>query len=335
MNFANPAPEVNRDRFGRPLVVPPEGGKPVPYTRCTTFVDCVEDKHALGKWQQRMVARGLALRPDYLLHAQSLGEPTEQSTKKQYDALCEKAIEAAKGSAAATTGTALHALTELIDRGQELPPLPPEVLADLEAYRRETAELKAIHIEQFCVLDPLQIGGTPDRVVTYRGERYIADIKTGSIEYGALKIAMQLAVYARSHTYDVATGQRGRHDASTEKGIIIHLPAGQAKCELRWVDLRAGWEGVQIARRIREARKQKFTDLTAPLGEELPAVVEPEVVAEPESVDEPVTPEVLEQWIGRISDPDALRTLYAAHADVWTDHLTALATERIAAIKAA
>jgi hypothetical protein len=41
--------------------------------------------------------------------------------------------------------------------------------------------------------------------VEYGGKRYIADLKTGSIEWGTLKIAAQLAVYARSHTYDVAT----------------------------------------------------------------------------------------------------------------------------------
>ena len=329
MTLTGPAPEISRDRFGRPLVTPPEGGKPVAYTRCTTFVDCVEDKFNLQKWQQRMVVRGIALRPDYLLRAQSLGDPVEQQTKKQYDALCEQAIEAAKGSAAATTGTALHALTELIDRGQELPPLPPEVLADLEAYKAATADLKALHIEQFCVQDPLQIGGTPDRIVTLDGERYIADIKTGSIEWGALKIAMQLAVYARSATYDIATGARGVHGASTTKAIIIHLPAGEARCELHWVDLTAGWEGVQVAKRIREVRKLKFTDLTHRVGTERPVPPAPEPDPGPPEANAPVTAEVLEAWIGRLSDPDLIRGLYADHNAIWTDRLTEVARARV------
>ena len=32
--------------------------------------------------------------------------------------------------------------------------------------------------------DDLKIGGTPDRIVEMDGEKYIADIKTGSIDFG-------------------------------------------------------------------------------------------------------------------------------------------------------
>ena len=33
------ASAVPRDRYDRPLIRPPDDGKPVPYTRCTTYVD--------------------------------------------------------------------------------------------------------------------------------------------------------------------------------------------------------------------------------------------------------------------------------------------------------
>src|SRR5689334_2925212 len=66
-DFTTPAPQVPRDRWQRPLVVPPKGGKPVAYTRCTTFVGCLEDTFNLSRWQQRMVALGLNDRPDLLL----------------------------------------------------------------------------------------------------------------------------------------------------------------------------------------------------------------------------------------------------------------------------
>jgi hypothetical protein len=132
----------------RPLVVPAGGGKPVAYTRCTTYIDCIEDKFNLQKWMQRMTALGLASRPDLLLSVQA-----HRDDKGKLDKICEDAKEAAAANAAATTGTALHALTELIDRGEDLPSCPRDV-ADLEAYRAATADLKAVHIEQFCVQDP-------------------------------------------------------------------------------------------------------------------------------------------------------------------------------------
>jgi hypothetical protein len=315
MTIVTPPPAIQRDRYGRPMVIGPNGGKPVAYTRCTTYIDVLEDKYNLQKWMQRMVALGLSSRPDLLLSVSAHADD-----KRQLDKICEDAREAAAASAAATTGTALHALTELVDRGQELPVLPDSAKADLEAYRAATADLKATHIEQFCVLDPLQIGGTPDRVVSYKGQRYIADIKTGSIEYGVLKIAMQLAIYARSHTYDIATGERGSHDADLTKGLVIHLPAGEARCELHWVDLIEGWNAVTVARQVREKRKLKFTDLATPFAG-LEAAV-------------PVTDALVDR-IRACATADAVRALWAENASVWTDDLSEVARAHIASLPSA
>ena len=59
-----PATEPKRDRWGRPLIVPPDGGKAVPYTRCTTIADTLDERRALEAWMQRQVAVGLAMRPE-------------------------------------------------------------------------------------------------------------------------------------------------------------------------------------------------------------------------------------------------------------------------------
>lgn len=267
MSITTPTPTLERDRWGRPLVVPPGGGEPVAYSRCTSYVDCIEDKTALDLWKQRQVALGLASRPDLLLAVSA-----HRDDKRALNGVCKDALEAAAASAAATRGTALHSLTEQIDRGQELPAvLPDDVVADLDSYRASTVDLKHILIEQFCVLDKLKIGGTPDRVVEYQGRRYIADLKTGSINLGTLKIAAQLAVYSRSQTYDIATHARGMHEADTSRGIIIHLPAGQGSASLHWVDLEVGWYAVQTAKDVREKRALKFKDLTEPFGPVTPA----------------------------------------------------------------
>lgn len=309
-------PTIPRDRYGRPLVIPLDGGKPVAYTRCTTFVDCLDDKTALTKWKQRMVALGLASRPDLMLGVTA----TNPDDKRALDKFCEDAMEAAQAHAKATTGTALHALTERIDRGQEVGVIPDAYKADLDAYVEATKCLTATHIEEFCVLDQLRIGGTPDRVVKYNGKRYIADIKTGSIEWGALKIAMQLAVYARSSLYDHETGQRDTHGAELDRGLIIHLPAGEGRAELVWVDLLEGWNAVRVAKDVRAKRNLKYGDLCAPFNAPLEVVPDPEPDPEPD----------LLGLIAICKSADDVRLLWSQNSTLWRDEHTAAAKARIA-----
>lgn len=309
---------IPRDRWQRPLVVPPTGGKPVAYTRCTTYVGVLEDTFNLSKWQQRMTALGLASRPDLMMAVTS----TDKDDKRALDKIVEQAVEAAAAHAAATIGTALHALTEKHDRGEQLPVIPETYRADMDAYIAATAHMKHVHIEQFCVQDPLKIGGTPDRVVDINGKKYIADLKTGSIEYGIGKIAMQLAVYARSKTYDHTTNTRGIHGAEIDKGIIIHLPAGAGTCTLYWVDLLEGWNGVVHAKNVRAWRAKKFKDLTDPYASDFPGAVK-----------EPAQ-DGLTALINVAVDIDELTSLWADNQDTWTDQHTKLAAARKAALQA-
>jgi hypothetical protein len=304
-------------------VIPPQGGKPVPYTRCTTFIDCIEEKTALVNWQKRMVAIGLSQRPDLLLAVSA----TDVSNRKAINDLCEQAMEAAKAKAGATTGSALHSLTERIDKGEEVGPVPADYLPDLAAYTEATQSLKHVLIEQFCVLDAKKIGGTPDRVVRYKGKRYIADLKTGSIELGILKISMQLAVYARSNTYDFLTGERGVHGAEVDKGLIIHLPAGTGTCELLWVDLVEGWYAVQVAQKVREARKIRFDSLVTPFES-------PDTITSPIAEGEihRAGPDPLVATINACLTAEQVREVWKANAAIWTDDLTAAAKAHIASL---
>jgi hypothetical protein len=253
------APQIPRDRWQRPLVIPRGGGAPVAYTRCTTYVGVLEDTYNLARWQQRMVALGLASRPDLLLAVSA-----HRDDKAQLNRICSDAQEAAAAHAAATTGTALHALTDHMDRGIPVGVIPEAYQADLAAYEKATADLIPVEIEAFTVLDALQIGGTPDRVVEYRGARYIADVKTGSIQYGMGKIAMQLAVYSRSSLYDHVTGERSGLRVDQNNAVVIHLPAGEGRCELHWVNIAAGWEAVKLATSVRAWRARH--DLSIPFG---------------------------------------------------------------------
>jgi len=166
-------------------------------------------------------------------------------------------MEAAGATSAATIGTALHALTEQLDNGLDLGIIPEDYIADMKAYYEATKGFRNLYIEQFSVLDEFKIAGTADRLVEYKGEKFISDIKTGSIAYPS-SMSVQLAIYAHSQPYDILTNERSSWgDVSLERAIIVHLPAGQGKCELHFVDIKKGWEGLQLAMKVRDWRSVK------------------------------------------------------------------------------
>lgn len=314
---------IQRDRWGRPLVVPPDGGRAVPYTRCTTYVGVLEDTYKLGQWQQRMVATGLSMRSDLLTAVSA-----HRNDRDKLDEIVNAAREAAAASAGATTGTALHSLTEQIDRGQDVGPLPSQVQADVDAYVAATKTLTPLHIERFCVLDSLRIGGTPDRIARMDGEPLpkIVDLKTGSIEWGIGKIAMQLAVYAHSMLYDPETHERTPlPELDLQRAIVVHLPAGSGTCELVDVDIAAGWEAVQIATQVRAWRKRKYADLANPIM--LPGTA-PQAGAEVVNV-----MPTLADRIASANSVSALTNLWRAYPHDWTSAHTELARARRALLE--
>ncbi|MEU8133222.1 hypothetical protein [Streptodolium elevatio] len=286
----HPNHAVPRDGWGRPIIVPKAGGKPTGHTRTTTFIDCIEDKSNLNDWGKRMVLLGATKRPDLIAKAGAL-DP--EADKKQLNALAEQAADASGANDKREKGTYLHSLTEYADRAEPLPPGASAAdLEDIAAYMMATSAMTVVSAEQFVVVNQLGAAGTFDRLMNYDGpgpdgERitgnFIADVKTGGIEYGALKMASQLAVYSRGELYDhtyfpvdakdkkalaawkkrqfsaeeAAQAYMPLPDVNQEWGIIIHLPSGTGVCKLHWVDLTIGWELAQLALTIRKARTGK------------------------------------------------------------------------------
>jgi hypothetical protein len=244
--------EIDRDRYGRPLVVPVKGGKPIAYTRATTIANSLDDASALVAWKMRMTAIGLTTRPDILLSISAA-----QEDKMAVNSLIEDAMQVAGANKAANIGTALHSFAERLDLGQELGVISDEWMSDMKAYEHATKILSNKFIEQFSVLDKYKIAGTPDRVVEYKGELFIADIKTGRVDHPN-NIAIQLAIYANGLPYDGATATRGTWgEVNKDKAIIIHLPAGTGTCKLMWIDIKEGFKGLQLAMKARQWRDQK------------------------------------------------------------------------------
>lgn len=318
--------EIKRDRWGRPLIIPPEGGAPVAYTRCTTFAGAIDDTWNLTKWKQRQTAAGLAARPDLALRASSLGtQPDDPAAAKRWkrdmDDLCEAAMEAVGSSSAATIGTSLHTFTELLDRGLAVNP-PADFAHHIDNYRRAMAGYEPVAVEQFVVHDGYRIGGTADRLLREKstGRLIIGDLKTGSVDYPH-KIAMQLATYANSVIYDPATAARTPlGDIDLDTALIIHLDAKTGDCRLYWVDIESGWNAVKLAAQVRTWRNQ--TGLTVPVPDEAEATATVTSI-----LVDPVDP--IEVGIRVATSIDALVGLRQASAAAWTDRHTGLLVERV------
>lgn len=302
--------EIPRDRYGRPMVLAPNGKKRLPYRRTTTFVGCLEDTYNLMAWKNRQVAYGMGQRKDLVLAA-AAADPDD---KRKLNEIAEKATEHAMASASATTGTALHALTERVDRGQPLGVVPTEYQADIAAYQKATAAVEFTGIEAFRIHDDWQVAGTTDRIGKLHGRPMIMDIKTGSIDFPH-KMAMQLAMYAHSTPYDIPTDKRidDAEPVDPNRGIIIHLPAGQGRCDLYQIDIGKGWGACLLAKKVWSWRGTK--DLTE--------LVNPN--------EEPATPPTWASLIDAAASVDDLRLIWKRmrECDQFTTELGAMCTERV------
>jgi hypothetical protein len=264
VTFTAPTSEIPRDRWGRPLITPPDGGKAVGYTRISTLSKALDNKDALMAWKQRMTAIGLGKRPDLAQRAAI----TSLDDRKALNEIVEGAMAAAESDKAANIGTTLHALTEQVDAGT-LGEVTPEHAADLAAYAAAMANIEAKAAELFVINDELQAAGTLDRIVALPdGRVVVADIKTGQSEpnypHG---VTTQVAIYARGQMYDPING-RGATLAEVgvdqHTGLLIWLPAGQARCELYTLDLAVGWSIAKTAHAVRTVFKSKPIALFTP-----------------------------------------------------------------------
>jgi hypothetical protein len=298
----------------------------------------IEDTYNLNQWQKRMVAVGLGMRPDLRMAVAGHGlPPIRQADPDGYKAWCnamdkvtEAAKEAAAASAPATIGTALHKITERMDRGQEVGPVPDTYLPHLAAYQEATAHLDMVHVERFLVHDQHRIGGTADRIVRIPGydKLIIADTKTGQTQYGVGKMAIQLAIYAHSIIYDVTNGDRiPIGDVDLDHGIIIALDAYSGTCQLKWIDIAAGWEAVETCLAARRFRQRKNLFITEPAE-----VADTATPVTQGTMMDPVDAAITEAIANAPTEDDLIK-LWQAAGGRWMPHHTERATARKAALQ--
>lgn len=259
--------DIPRDRWQRPLIVPPDGGDAVPYVRVSTLAKALDDLNNLMAWKARKTAEGLVRRPDLLtLVAGALANgdaDTDWPTKKALNQAVDQACEAAGASKGSSAGTGFHSLTEAIDRGNEPLFVPPADQPRLEAYREATAGIEWLDIECFVVNDTVRAAGTFDRLGRLPdGRVVVADLKSGKSEADyPFSTTVQIATYANGCRYDPDTGRSPLHpDLDVSDGLLIHLPPSGG-CSLYSLDLTRGWQAAQLAAQVRDARSWKSGDL--------------------------------------------------------------------------
>jgi len=269
---------VRRDRWGRYLVLPEGAAKPIGYTRATTIAKGIEDSGGLLGWGKRMVAIGLAQRPDLI----ALVSTTPDTDKKTLDSICERAAEQGGATVRRDLGTAVHGMLErsFIDPEFVAPdPYGSDIKAVHDALASARLRVVDGYSERMIVHDRHQIAGTFDLLVEDEtGQRFVADYKTGSSLLGALSFAIQLSIYANADAlYNQGAAADGSEDTrepmpevSKLHGVIIHVQPGSGHCDLHWLDLATGAEALELAIAVRQMRKAK------PLS---PIVITPEMEA--------------------------------------------------------
>ena len=290
---------ITRDQYGRPRIIPIKRGKPdlkgkpVGYTRVSTYADAIADAGGLATWRLWHLALGLGRNADLAALAGTYGPTVDDLTradKAELNAVIERAHDRSGGNRKADYGTAVHAYTEpgaqdvpdAFDETESHSALLAALAADAAAFTAtlDAHGLEIVDTEQFVVNDEVTSAGTFDHTVRTTRELHfdvkipagvksehipagavlVLDKKTGKLHFDSQSI--QLAVYANAKRYDPETGLRAELGASYRWGILAHIPKGEARCDLYLIDLRIGWAAAKLAGKVREHRTRK--DIAVP-----------------------------------------------------------------------
>lgn len=302
MTLTAPTTPTRRDRWGRYQVVNPITGKLTGYTRATTVAKALDDGSGLIGWSKRMVALGLAVRPDLV----ALVSATGPDDKKALDSICERAAEAGGSTVRRDLGTAIHGMLEQSWGNPDYrapQPYTADIIAVHEALAAAGLTVDTTLVERIVVNDTYQIAGTFDLMVRdSAGHLRVADIKTGSSLMGGLSFAIQLAIYANADAlYTQGPAADGSEDLrepmpplAVDYGFIFHVQPESGTCDIHTINLTAGLEALELAMDVRAANKLKvLAPYKAPATPTVEEAVEMVMAAFPGA--EPVT-HVNDQW---------------------------------------
>jgi hypothetical protein len=271
-DVAAPGSGLQRDRWGRPLLVPRGMPKTVkaPYTRASSLADFVSNDRGIQIWERRYLIRGMGANEDlqelaacesYNTGLYGPGEPAQDTKEnrasgQRLDEIGVRALERMKIHEKADYGTAVHQATEPGSRA-----LPSKRMrADVASFA-PTLEAEGIQIlqtEAFVANDTLMSAGTFDHLLWVPGYGVIiGDKKTGKMN--PYEFGIQFSTYANGDAYDVYTDERTviHHDLNPDWGMVIWMPALQGKTILKMIDLRVGYQDAIRAAEVRDAQKDR------------------------------------------------------------------------------
>lgn len=265
---------IDRDKDGRPLIIPSGGTSPIPYHRASNLGSVLDDRTNLHRWQARKAAMGLAIDAGLLQEVRGLldevPDPAQQYPQKAIlDRVVADAMKAGRANEAAEAGSRLHDLTERIDRGERVDEDRP-TMERLEEYLHTRHGVEVVAAEQFVANDALTTAGTFDRLLRLPGGRMVmADIKTGRHDARyPLGVCVQTSVYATGEWYDPATGDRTPlpSDLDPTVGLLIHMPQlNRRGVHLYWLNLNKGLEAARAAVQVHRVRGWTADELRRPV----------------------------------------------------------------------
>ena len=141
--------EPRQDHYGRHLVPNADGNGATAFSRASTVAKTLSDGSGITNWKTRLVAYGVAARPDLIALASTAGI----EDKRRMNEVVASAMETAQASSAANTGTSIHSATEQLDLGTPLDVIPSSVRENVAAYQTliQSAGLVPVDIEVFVV----------------------------------------------------------------------------------------------------------------------------------------------------------------------------------------
>jgi hypothetical protein len=258
--------QPKRDQWGRYLMPHPVTGSRTAWQRVTTLTEKGSDRFNLELWKNRVVLKGLAIRPE-------LGEEASmmdvREDKKAMNKIVDRAFDAGGGNAKSGRGTNVHKATELWDEYHDLNRIPAPFHPVIKAYQEalDAHGLTALPelIERRTVSVRYNVGGTFDRIYrTATGDYILADVKTGeSMDFGYDKIEAQLAAYedgcASTGLYDGVSHYIPAPRVDHHVGLVIHMPSNSHshEVEILTADLEAGRARLDLACAVRDSQKIK------------------------------------------------------------------------------
>lgn len=214
-----------------------------------------DDTYAIEMWNDRMLAVGMALRPDLVERAAA-----HYNDRNKLEAIAREAKDAAKAFMAQHRGTAAHAIVEKADRGQLI--IATEFSeSTVKSWNRALDDYGLEPVvgmsERIVVYPDLLICGRWDTLRRYRrdGKLKVVDLKTGekadryphphSIQLGTLAnaplIAGPLSEGIEGWTEDF---EPLPEDLDREVGYVVHMPE-PTKAQVLPINIAAGFEMFQ------------------------------------------------------------------------------------------